>query len=130
MTARKVQATAPDGTVTTRSSTSKHYTHAVAIYSPAAEGYEIPAGKYTIPAKRIRGRNIKAYEYNHSGSSVPAREESFGILSFHTSAAAAAKAGQTWVNQAARSAADTRATFGVDATPIGTSFRVVEVEEI
>lgn len=126
---RTVQATGPDGTVANRTSKSKVYTHALAIHFPPQDGYTVPAGTYTVPKKRIRGRNIPAYQTTVSQDVVvPGQDESFGVISFHTSWDAANKAGQTYINTAAASAADERATFGVDARSIATGWRVVEVE--
>ncbi|AON96803.1 hypothetical protein BI081_gp052 [Mycobacterium phage Tonenili] len=130
---RKVQATNPHtGVVTTRTSKSKVYTHALVVHHPAQEAYTIPAGTYVVPKKRIRGRTIASYTTNISSDIVyEAREASWSLLSFHTSYDAAAKAGRSEVSLAVTRNDEDKAVFGehvANRTPFVDNFEVVEVE--
>lgn len=130
---RKVQATNPNnGQVVVRTSKSKVYTHALVVHQTAQDSFTIPAGTYTVPAKNVRGRRIRAYQHNISRDIVvEAREASSSIWSFHTSRAAAFKAGSAEVNRSEKADAEEHATYGDIAAarkPLVGKFEVVEVE--
>lgn len=128
---RRVQATNPHtGTVVDRQSKTKVYTHALIVHHSAQEAYTIPAGTYTVPKKRIRGRNIPAYQTTLSKDSVDeARQESWSLITFHTSEVHAAKAGRAEVSKSQTYAAEERATFPASKRVAWTDrFEVVEVE--
>lgn len=132
---RKVQATNPfTGGVVTRGSKTMHYTHALVIQTSAQESYTIPAGSYTVPAKRIRGFRVPSHVHTLSRDLVdPAREESWGIISFHQSEQAARKAGQAAVSKSASHNAEAVAIYGdlmTNSRPLYVGFTTVEVEEI
>lgn len=130
---RRVQATNPHtGKVVDRQSKTKLYTHALMTHHPVEESYTIPAGTYTVPKKRIRGRNIPSYQHTISRDHVAkGHEESWGIISFHTSFAAADKAGRAAVSQSASSEAEAQAVYGdlvAKSQPWVDRYQVIEVE--
>ncbi|AXN53873.1 hypothetical protein SEA_RABINOVISH_40 [Mycobacterium phage Rabinovish] len=130
---RKVQATNPHtGATTVRTSKSKVYTHALVVKQSAQESFILPAGTYTVPAKRVRGRHIRSYQTTLSFDEVvEAREESWAVWSFHTSYDAAAKAGRGEVSQSVTRNDEEKAIYGdlaAKRTPFIGDFEVVEVE--
>lgn len=130
---RRVQATNPHtGYVVDRQSKTKVYTHALVLHHPAHEAFTIPAGTYTVPKKRIRGRNIPAWQTTHSvDRTTPARPESWSVRSFHTSFVAADKAGRSEVSGSQSSVDQNRAIYGAHVAndvPWSDRFEIVEVE--
>lgn len=133
-TIRVVQATHPKtGDTITRQSRTMHYTHALIAHYNAVPAYTIPAGTYRVPAKRIRGRNIRPYNFTMSTDSVhEAREAGWGWVSFHTSLEAADKAGRALVSKSASVVAEQQATFGDlhPGVPRVCSYEIVEAVQI
>lgn len=131
-TTRKVAATDPHtGKVVTRGSKTMTYTHALLIHFNERAEVTIPAGTYTEPAKRIKGRNIPAYTFTRKEDvSYPAEVASTGFVSFHQGREAADKAGRAWVSKCMNGAAETRATFGIDWTPTASRYEIIEVTEV
>jgi hypothetical protein len=133
---RVVQATNPHtGATWTRQSKTKHYTHALIAHYNARPAYTIPAGTYTVPAKKIRGHCSirRAYETTLTQDSVHDGETAgCGFMSFHTSLAAADKAGRALVSKSASVAAENKAIFGdvVPGIPWVSRYEIVEAVQI
>lgn len=131
---RVVAATNPvTGEAVTRQSKTKHYTHALVVHWNAIPAHTVPAGTYTHPAKRIRGRNIPAYTSTLSRDSVAqAQEAGASVISFHEGREAADKAGRAYVSKCASSLAESRSVFGdlVPNIPMASRYQIVEVEQV
>lgn len=129
---RVVEAT-KDGKSITRQSRTMHYTHALVVLYRDIPAYTIPAGTYTVPAKRIRGRNIRSYETTLSRDSVHEAEKAgWGWVSFHQSREAADKAGRAYVSRSASNAAESKAIFGDHhpGLPSVVGYEIIDVVEI
>lgn len=133
-TVRVVQATHPEtGDTITRQSRTMHYTHALIAHYSAIPAYTIPAGTYRVPAKRIRGRNIRSYSYTMLTDSVhEAKEAGWGWVSFHTSLEAAHKAGRALVSKSASVVAEQKEIYGDlhPGVPRVVSYELVEAVQI
>lgn len=131
---RKVAAVDPNtGTVYTRGSKTMTYTHALVMHFNARPEYTIPAGTYTEPATRIRGRNIPAYTFTRQADQTfTADEASTAVISFHQGREAADKAGRAYVSNCASQLEVSRSIFGdlVPNIPLASRYQIVEVEVI